>query len=93
MSRRSIFKRLAAKADVRKWIIEQKSIPCTDCKVQYPYYVMQFDHVRGKKRFTISSGYLTRSKEAVEAEVAKCEVVCSNCHTERTHSRRKLKSK
>ena len=24
--------------------------PCMDCKVAYPYYMMDFDHVRGRKQ-------------------------------------------
>ena len=30
-------------------INELKAVPCTDCGVPYPYYVMDFDHVRGKE--------------------------------------------
>ena len=64
------------------------SSPCAECKVQYPYYVMDFDHVRGEK-----SGDITVlihevvSLERLEEEVAKCDIVCSNCHRERTFNR------
>ncbi len=49
---------------------------------------MDFDHVRGKKRFNISQ-YSNKvvSLEVVKEEVAKCEIVCSNCHRHRTHVR------
>lgn len=30
-----------------------KSVPCVDCGKEYPPYVMDFDHVRGNKKFTI----------------------------------------
>ncbi len=52
---------------------------------------MQFDHLpeRPKKRFNISSitnkGY---SLKTVKAEIEKCEVVCANCHSNRTYIRR-----
>ena len=72
---------------LRNWIREQKAKPCADCGIQYPYYVMQFDHVRGEKLFQLGNAYGQQSLGAIRAEVAKCEVVCANCHFERTHSR------
>jgi hypothetical protein len=62
--------------------------PCMDCGVVYPYYVLEFDHVRGMKKFPISNvsgGEL--SLRALRIEVAKCDLVCANCHRERTFSR------
>jgi hypothetical protein len=62
--------------------------PCTDCGVQYPWWVMQFDHLRDKE-FGISVGVVNGySDERLVAEIAKCEVVCANCHSDRTHQRR-----
>jgi hypothetical protein len=72
-----------------EFIRQAKDVPCVDCGVKYPYYVMQFDHVRGKKLFNI--GDHTRinvSRKTLEAEIAKCSVRCSNCHAEVTHKRR-----
>jgi hypothetical protein len=66
----------------RKWINSLKAFPCTDCKISYPPYVMQFDHLRNKE-FQI--GEVWRSKESILKEIAKCELVCANCHMERTH--------
>lgn len=63
--------------------------PCLDCKVMYPHYVLQFDHVRGEKIMDVSKmargGY---SLKSIQAEIDKCELVCSNCHSKRTHFRR-----
>lgn len=64
-----------------------KACPCVDCGVQYPPYVMDLDHVRGEKLFVLSKGY-NHSVEAQLAEIEKCDVVCTNCHRERTHVRR-----
>lgn len=80
------------KASAKKQLIKQvvreaKSVPCTDCNVQYPYYVMQFDHINGDKIANISQMYKTGSLSKVRAEIEKCEVVCSNCHAERTFKR------
>jgi len=63
-----------------------KSKPCADCKVQYPYYVMDFDHL-GDKKFEISQrGNISSVKKLLD-EIAKCDVVCSNCHRTRTWQR------
>ena len=32
-----------------------KNVPCTDCGVRYPHYVMDFDHVRGVKKWNIGN--------------------------------------
>ncbi|CAB4167022.1 HNHc domain containing protein [uncultured Caudovirales phage] len=60
--------------------------PCTDCGVSYPPYVMQFDHIVDGKRGNVAdmarSGF---SLENLQLEIDKCELVCGNCHAERTH--------
>lgn len=33
----------------KAFIQKAKEVPCTDCGNEYPYYVMDFDHVRGDK--------------------------------------------
>lgn len=73
------------------WIRGLKDRPCTDCKKKYPYYVMHFDHLgRARKEGHISRMVASRlPKEKIEAELRKCELVCANCHAERTHRRRK----
>ncbi|AJD82175.1 HNH endonuclease [Mycobacterium phage Cosmo] len=50
---------------------------------------MDFDHVRGVKEFNIGS-YRTKSYslQRIRDEIAKCDVVCSNCHRIRTHDRK-----
>jgi hypothetical protein len=76
-------------ATSREIMREAKSAPCADCGVRYPYYVMQFDHVpeRGPKLFNVGHIGPTCSREKLLAEIAKCDVVCSNCHAERTFQR------
>lgn len=63
-----------------------KDVPCADCCRRYPPWVMQFDHVQGVKLFDLGRG-LSVSVERVRLEAAKCEVVCSNCHADRTYRR------
>lgn len=75
----------AIRADVRKL---KEDTPCLDCGVRYPYYCMDFDHVNGKKVTHISD--MIRNAAArwkIFSEITKCEIVCANCHRERSHRR------
>ena len=65
--------------------------PCVDCGINYPYYVMDFDHVRGQKHANVMELVSTLSKKKIDEEIAKCEIVCSNCHRIRTHMRKMAK--
>lgn len=58
---------------------------CVDCGEDDPL-VLEFDHLKDKK-FNITRGLRERSWEAVLDEIAKCEVVCANCHRRRTAKR------
>lgn len=64
--------------------------PCVDCGIVYPYYVMDFDHIGDNKIEDVSKMAKWFPLEEIIAEIKKCEIVCSNCHRERTHSRRML---
>lgn len=70
-----------------KLIRETKSKPCLDCCLEYPSYVMDFDHVRGVKKFNIGQDYSRMSMAQLREEIEKCEIVCSNCHRIRTHKK------
>lgn len=74
-------------AYVQEYINNLKLKPCTDCGVVYPSYVMDFDHVRGEKKFTLAYGKNWSLNKVLE-ELSKCELVCANCHRERTHNAR-----
>jgi 5-methylcytosine-specific restriction endonuclease McrA len=69
-----------------------KSAPCMDCGRKFPPYVMDFDHVVGTKRGTIASWYVSISEKALLEEIAKCEVVCANCHRIRTYGRTRMEA-
>lgn len=64
--------------------------PCDDCNQHFPYYVMQFDHVRGKKIDKVNRMVYTSSYDTVMNEIAKCDVVCANCHHLRTFWRDRI---
>lgn len=73
----------------RAWVDAQKSAPCTDCGKCWPSYVMQFDHLPGCVKVN-TIAWMVSSVTALcvlQAEVAKCELVCMNCHTVRTRTR------
>ena len=82
----SIAKQKAYLADYIRQL--KTNTPCIDCKTSYPYYVMDFDHVRGIKTKNVSELISTLSKKKIDLEIAKCEIVCSNCHRIRTHERK-----
>jgi len=74
----------------REWLNQIKlSAGCVDCGFNTRHEPLQFDHVRGVKRFTIGQSVDSR-KETLLAEIAKCEVRCANCHAIKTAERRKL---
>src|SRR2546428_955701 len=65
-----------------------RCVPCADCGGEFPPYVMDFDH-RGdaRKDFWILQRAGAVSRERLMTEIAKCDVVCANCHRARTHAR------
>lgn len=69
----------------RTWVGEYlRRNPCTDCG-EGDIRCLQFDHVRGVKRDHVSTMICApKSLAEIQAEVAKCEVRCANCHARRT---------
>ena len=61
---------------------------CSDCKGKFPYYVLDFDHREPSKK-EFEPARLTRlgSWDKMLNEIAKCDVVCANCHRIRTHEK------
>lgn len=80
------------KKKLLEFVKEAKNLPCKDCGVKYPYYVMDFDHRDSNdKKFSISQHNRIGSFEKIKNEIAKCDVVCANCHRERTFGRITIK--
>lgn len=72
---------------VRDLLSRLKDRPCADCGGRFPTVCMDFDHRPGtEKKFSVS-GASSRKHEAIMDEVAKCDVVCANCHRIRTAAR------
>jgi hypothetical protein len=60
--------------------------PCVDCQEADPV-VLEFDHLADKS-FDIGHELPYRKWQSILDEIAKCEVVCANCHRRRTARRR-----
>lgn len=65
---------------------------CIDCKIKYPYFILEFDHVRGVKFDNIGFMVTSSTIEEILEEIKKCDIVCSNCHRVRTQNRKKSAS-
>ena len=76
----------------KRLINSLKDVPCMDCGKKYPHYVMDFDHRDGNlKDATLTEACRNHwSVKRIMKEVAKCDVVCANCHRERSAKRRKI---
>jgi hypothetical protein len=75
---------------LKAWLVELKSEPCADCGNRFDTCCMDFDHRKGTvKSYNIGSMFAHHySRELIESELAKCDLVCSNCHRVRTRNRR-----
>ena len=60
--------------------------PCVDCGESDPL-VLEFDHLRDKVAKISKMANMKRPWSVILAEIAKCEVVCANCHRRRTLAR------
>jgi len=66
-------------------INESKNKPCMDCGKSYPYYVMDFDHRNPDEKLFDLGNYTKFGIKQIKEEIAKCDVVCANCHRIRTY--------
>ena len=64
--------------------------PCADCGLTFHFAAMQWDHRPGTvKLFDLGRAIPRYSREAILDEMAKCDLVCANCHAVRTYERRR----
>lgn len=72
------------------WATYKREQGCTDCPTT-DWRTLEFDHLpQFEKSFTIGEAIPATSRysdEEIEAEVAKCEVVCRRCHVIRSGKR------
>lgn len=72
------------KQDARKaQVLEEKrqrGMKCVDCGETYPAFVLDFDHRDpADKAFQLARAR-SASAARIVAELAKCDLVCANCH-------------
>jgi len=84
---RARVQRESGKRPLREFIATYlRKHPCVDCG-ESDILVLQFDHCRGTKAFSISLMVKNRHSLAkIKEEIAKCDVRCANCHMRRTAS-------
>jgi Fe-S cluster biogenesis protein NfuA len=59
---------------------------CKGCGLGSPARLLEFHHLDARtKEFSISADGILRSWQKIEAELAKCVLLCANCHRE-THA-------
>lgn len=64
---------------------------CIDCEEEFPPYVFDFDCVVEDTSTHVPIGVLLRefsTWERLAEEISVCEMVCANCHRERTYERK-----
>jgi hypothetical protein len=70
------------RAELRKWFHELKaSLACEECGISHPA-VIEFHHRDKKtKKYNVSQMVnRTLNQQAILREIAKCAVLCANCH-------------
>lgn len=81
--------RAAYNKDLRKRVLDflfnyLSNHPCVDCG-ETEVVILEFDHVRDRKRMAISEMVRGRhSLGVIEREIIKCDVRCRNCHARKT---------
>jgi len=80
--------RYRVKQETREYAWDYLSThPCIECGESDPT-VLEFDHIHGKDKdiaVLVGQGY---SIKAVMKEIAKCQVLCANCHRRKTAKER-----
>ena len=78
---------------MRKFNLLKAERGCYDCGGFFPPEAMDWDHRPGTvKSFDVSDSMGSRSFDAIADEIAKCDLVCANCHRVRTKARLKTGS-
>jgi hypothetical protein len=81
--KRAVWRRQAAMLD------RLRDVPCMDCGDRFPPCSMDFDHRDPASKSSTVPAMIGRAGDArILAEVAKCDIVCANCHRLRTFAAR-----
>jgi hypothetical protein len=81
--------RLASQDRRRKFTLLKLGRPCFVCGGMFPPECLDWDHRPGtEKAFNISDVLGGAPFNKIVDEIAKCDLVCANCHRVRTESRK-----
>lgn len=74
---------------LRRYVDDHKrGRPCQDCNGVFPPVCMDFDHRPDEEKFRdVAALCKYGSLRRIQEEIAKCDLVCSNCHRLRTVAR------
>jgi 5-methylcytosine-specific restriction endonuclease McrA len=82
-----------ARVRIRAFITAHlKANPCVDCG-ETDTIVLEFDHLKDKDFNLSDAARKGVSIKKLNAEIAKCEVRCANCHRRKTYERSGLTHK
>lgn len=71
--------------DIRAFIANYKiERGCMDCGYNQHHSALEFDHIGTDKEINVC---FSKSINQAMKEIAKCEIVCANCHRIRTYNR------
>jgi len=73
--------------DRRDFLNKIKNKPCMDCEKMYNPWQMQFDHRPGTVKLFAISIDRYQPMDLLLTEIEKCDLVCGNCHANRSHVR------
>ena len=78
-------------AEFVEWYLALKEgKPCADCGVAHHPAAMQWDHLPGAAKLaSVADLCRKNNRRRVLEEIAKCELVCANCHAVRTFQRQR----
>lgn len=73
-----------------EYIESKKRVPCMDCGGEFPEYCMDFHHLDEETKPGVGNKSIKHylkdySRKVIDEELAKCVLVCANCHRIRHH--------
>jgi hypothetical protein len=79
-------------ADYKRLVVNRwkRRKGCVDCGYKANYDALELDHLPGLKGLYTVASLMYHSWKQIKEEIAKCEIVCCNCHAIRTRNREKL---
>lgn len=73
-------KKKKERTELRQKLIAERGNICFDCKASFPACCYDFHHRDPKEKEFEFSKAKSRSEDQIRVEIAKCDLLCSNCH-------------